>query len=100
MEPSKLLEFDSRLVAFTQELPFQEGKPLSPIVEEGEGRIVLVNYSSNGVFPPQRHIYMASLHEHDDDDEPGREYDNELLADVSINECTTDAPQDEDEEHR
>jgi hypothetical protein len=43
---------------------------------------------------------MASLHEHDDDDEPGREYDNELLADVSVDKRTTDAPQDEDEEHR
>jgi hypothetical protein len=25
MEPSELLEYDSRLVAFAQELPFQEG---------------------------------------------------------------------------
>jgi hypothetical protein len=33
MEHSKLLEYDSRLVAFTQELPFQKGKPLSPILE-------------------------------------------------------------------
>jgi hypothetical protein len=46
MEPSELLEYDSRLVAFTQELPFQEGKPLSPIAEEGEGRTVLVDSSS------------------------------------------------------
>jgi hypothetical protein len=36
LEPSKLLEYDSRLVAFTQKLPFQEGKPLSPISKEGE----------------------------------------------------------------
>jgi hypothetical protein len=34
LEPSELLDYDSRLVAFTQELPFQEGKPLSPITEE------------------------------------------------------------------
>jgi hypothetical protein len=34
LEPSELLEYDSRLVAFTQELPFQEGKPLSLISEE------------------------------------------------------------------
>jgi hypothetical protein len=32
MEPSELLEYDSRLVAFTQELRFQEGKSLSSIV--------------------------------------------------------------------
>jgi hypothetical protein len=27
---------------------------------------------------------MASLHEHGDDDKPGREYDDELLADISL----------------
>jgi hypothetical protein len=98
MEPSKLLEYDSRLVAFTRELPFQGGKPLSPIVEEREGEIVLVDHSSIGEFSPERHVYMASIHEHGDDDEPGREYDDELLADVSTEERTADAPQDEDEE--
>jgi hypothetical protein len=72
MESSDLLEFDSRLVAFTQELPFQEGKPLSPIIEEGEGRTVLIDYSSSGELSLQRHVYLASLHEHDDDDELGR----------------------------
>jgi hypothetical protein len=72
MEPSELLEYDSRLVAFTQELPFQEGKPLSPIIEEGEGRTVLIDYSSSGELSLQRHVYLASLHEHDDDDELGR----------------------------
>jgi hypothetical protein len=40
MEPSELLEYDSCLVAFTQELPFQEGKPISCITEEEEGSIV------------------------------------------------------------
>jgi hypothetical protein len=100
MEPSELLEYDSRVVAFIQELPFQEGKLLSPIIEEGEGRIVLIDYSSSGEFSLQHLIYLASLHEHDDDDEPGRKYDDKLLADVSADECTVDAPQDEDEEHR
>jgi hypothetical protein len=43
---------------------------------------------------------MASLREHDDNDEPGRDYDDELLADVSADKRMADAPQDEDEEHR
>jgi chromatin segregation and condensation protein Rec8/ScpA/Scc1 (kleisin family) len=43
---------------------------------------------------------MASLREHDDDDEPGREYDDELLTDISVDERIADAHQDEDEEHR
>jgi hypothetical protein len=45
LEPSELLEYNSRLVAFMQELPFQEGKPLSSILEEGEGSTELVKYS-------------------------------------------------------
>jgi hypothetical protein len=100
MEPSKLLEFDSRLVAFTQELPFQLGKPLSPIIEEEEGGTVLVDYSCSGEFSPQCHIHMPSLCKHDDDDEPGREYDDELLVDVFANVRMADTPQDKDEEHR
>jgi hypothetical protein len=59
MEPSELLGYDFRLVAFTLELPFQEGKPLSPIAKEGEGKIVLINYSSSGEFLLKHHIYMA-----------------------------------------
>jgi hypothetical protein len=94
MEPSELLKYDSHLVAFTQELPFKEGKPLSPIAKEGEGRIVLIDYSSSGEFSPQRHVYMASIHDHADDDELGREYDDELLTDVSAIERMEDTRQD------
>jgi hypothetical protein len=35
-----------------------------------------------------------------DNDEPGPEYDAELLTDVSADERTADAPQDENEEYR
>jgi hypothetical protein len=88
MEPSELLEYDSRLLAFTQELPFQEGNPLSPIIKEEEGKTVLVDYNSSGEFSPQHYVYMASLREHDDDDKLGREYNDELLVDVSADERT------------
>jgi hypothetical protein len=40
---------------------------------------------------PDHQVYMASLH-NTDDDELGPEYDAELLADVSADERTTDAP--------
>jgi hypothetical protein len=100
MEPSELLEYDSRLVAFTKELPFQESKPLTPIAEEGEGEIVPVDYSSSSELSPEHHVYMASIREHGDNDEPGREYDNELLMDATADERMADAPQDEDEERR
>jgi hypothetical protein len=42
---------------------------------------------------------MASLH-NAEEDELDPQYDNEQLADVSDHEPTTDAPQDEDEEHQ
>jgi signal transduction histidine kinase len=42
---------------------------------------------------------MASLCNMEED-ELGTQYDNEQLADVSADEPTVDAPQDEDEEHR
>jgi hypothetical protein len=99
LEPSELLEYDSCLVAFTQKLPFEEGKPLSTILEEGEGSTELVEYSHTAENSPDRQVYMASLH-NVNDDEPGSEYDAELLADVYVDEHTADAPQDKNEEHR
>jgi hypothetical protein len=99
LEPSKLFDYDSRLVAFTQELPFQEGEPLSPIAEEGDGSIELLEHSHTADNSSDRQVYMASLC-NADDDELGPEYDDEQLADMSADEPTADAPQDENEEHR
>jgi hypothetical protein len=98
-EPSELLDYNSRLVAFMQELPFQEGRPLSPIAEEGESSTELLDHSRTANHSLDRQVCMASLHNTEDDKlEP--QYDNEQLADVSADEPTADAPQDEDEEHR
>jgi signal transduction histidine kinase len=98
-EPSELLDYESRLVAFTQELPFQEGRPLSPIVEEGKSSIELLKYSLKANYSPDRQVCMASLR-NTEEDELGTQYDNEQLMDVSADEPTINAPQDEDEEHR
>jgi hypothetical protein len=98
-EPFEPLDFDSRLVAFTQEPPFQEGRPLSPIVGEGERSIELLDHSLRANHSPDRQVCMASLH-NAEEDELGTQYDNEQLADVSVDEPTADAPQDEDEEQR
>jgi hypothetical protein len=91
LEPSELLEYDSCLLAFMQELPFQEGKPLSPISEQGEGSTELVEYSHTAENSLNCQVYMASLR-NADDDEAGPEYDTELLTDVSADERTMDAP--------
>jgi hypothetical protein len=98
-EPSELLDYESRLMVFTQELSFQEGRPLSYIVEEGESSTELLEYSLRANHSPDRQVCMASLH-NTEEDELGTQYDNEQLVDVSADEPTADSPQDEDEEHR
>jgi hypothetical protein len=91
LEPSELLDYESRLVAFMQELPFQEGKPLPPIAEEGDSSTKLLVYSLTTNNSPDHQGYMASLR-NTNDDELGPKYDNEQLADISSNEPTADAP--------
>jgi hypothetical protein len=98
-EPSELLDYESCLVAFTLELPFQEGRQLSPIVEEGESSTELLDYSLKANHSRDRQVCIASLR-NAEEDELGTQYDNEQLVDVSADEPTAVAPQDEDEEHR
>jgi hypothetical protein len=68
LEPSELLKYNSCLVAFMQELPFQEGKPLSRISKEGEGSTELVKYSHTVESSPNHQVYMTSLGNVDDDE--------------------------------
>ncbi|RLN12210.1 hypothetical protein C2845_PM09G10430 [Panicum miliaceum] len=102
MEPSELLDNDARLVATIQELPFQQGRPLSPIQEERSGSTastVLVTTDYSGDYSPKCEVYMASIRDVNND-EPGIEFDNELENDISGDENTADTPQDEDEEKK
>jgi hypothetical protein len=98
-EPSELFDCKSRLVAFTQELPFQEGRPLSPIKEEGESSTELLEYSLRANQSADHLVCMASIR-NAEEDEPSTQYDDEQLMDVSADELTAGTPQDEDEEHR
>jgi hypothetical protein len=86
-------------VAFMQELPFQKGRPLSPIAEEGESSTELLEYSLMANHSPDHQVCMVSLRKAEDN-ELDPYYDNEQLTDVSADEPIADAPQDEDEEHR
>jgi chromatin segregation and condensation protein Rec8/ScpA/Scc1 (kleisin family) len=43
---------------------------------------------------------MASIRDHEDDDEPGNQYVNELLADITADENMANTPQDKDKERR
>jgi hypothetical protein len=91
LELSELLEYDSHLVVFTQELPFQEGRSLSHITEVEEGSAELLKYSHTAERLLDHQVYMASLRNMEDD-EPGPEYDAELLMNVLADERTADAP--------
>jgi hypothetical protein len=54
MESSELLDDSTRLVAYIQELSYQEGRPLASIAE-GEGHTILVDYSSSSSeYSPER----------------------------------------------
>jgi hypothetical protein len=82
-----------------QELPFQEGRPLSPIAKEGESSTELLEYSLMANHSLDCQVCMASLR-NTEEDKLDPQYDNEQLADVSADESRADAPHDEDEEHR
>jgi hypothetical protein len=85
-------------VAFIQELPFQEGRPLFPIAEEGKTSTELLEYSLTANHSPDRQVCMASLR-NVEDDELDPQYNNKQLGDITADEPIADAPQNEDEEH-
>ena len=56
MEPLELFGYDSRLVAYLLDLPYQEGIQLSPIREEGTE---LVELTSDNSVSTDHHIFMV-----------------------------------------
>ncbi|RLN42287.1 hypothetical protein C2845_PM01G44920 [Panicum miliaceum] len=101
MEASELLDDDARLVATIQELPFQKGRPLLPIQEETSrtttSTLIITDYS--GDYSSERKIYMASVHDLGDN-VPDIKFDNEPEDEISANQDTASAPQNETEEQR
>jgi hypothetical protein len=67
-EPSELLNYESRLVAFMQELPFQEDRPLSLIAKERETSTELLEYSLTANHSLDHQVCMASLRNVEDDE--------------------------------
>lgn len=68
-------------MAHLDTLPYQEGKPISTIPEEGT---VLIDYSSDE-HTSHRHVYMAEV------DAEGEGNPNELLEQISGDENTANA---------
>ena len=54
---AKLLD-NAHLVICLQDLPYQQGIPLSPIEEEGVGKNVLVDYRTTYDSSPDRQVYV------------------------------------------
>ena len=83
-----LLHNDTRFVAYIEDLPYQEGRLLFPIDKGRECNTVLIDYSSShDEHSPERHIFMATIGDSDNDP-----YTNELLENISDDERTADAP--------
>ena len=85
---------NARLETCLRDLPYQSGRPLSPIEEEGVGDIALVDYSTTH-STPDRQVYISL---HGDDSALGSQadqYANENLDQISDDELSVNAPQDE-----
>jgi hypothetical protein len=91
MQPTKLLD-ESCLVAYNPDLPFQAGKPLSPIGKEGAGDTKLVDYNTTYESSPDRHVYLAIVGDLGEGEEC---YANELAEHISADEPSANAPQNE-----
>ena len=85
---------NARLVACLRDLPYQSGRPLSPVREEGIGDTALVDYNTSHSTPDQQ-VYVSL---HGDDSALGSQadrYANERLEQISDDELSVNAPQDE-----
>lgn len=73
-------------MACLEQLPFQDGRPLSPIEKEEAAMSVLSTTDPMSVNNcADRHMYMATI------DEVKGQYDNELPGDISTDELTVNA---------
>ena len=90
---------NARLETCLRDLPYQSGRPLSPIVEEGVGNIALVDYSTTH-STPERQVYVSI---HGDDSTLGSQADqyvNENLDQISDDDLSVNAPQDESQQDK
>ena len=85
---------NARMVACLWDLPYQPGRPLSPVRGEEVGDIAVVNYSMTH-STPDRQVYVSL---HGDESALGSQadrYANESLDQISEDELSVNAPQDE-----
>jgi hypothetical protein len=90
---------NARLVACLQDLPYQLGRPLSPIGEEEIGDIALVDYSTTH-STPNRQVYVSLQGEESALESQTDQYANENLDQISDDELSVNAPHDESQQDR
>ena len=90
---------NARLVACLRDLPYQPGKPLSPVREEEIGDTTLVDYSTTH-STPDRQLYVSLHGEESALGSQADRYANDSLDQISDDELLVNAPQDESQQDK
>ena len=90
---------NARLVACLRDLPYQLGRPLYPVRGEEIGDTALVDYSTTH-STPDRQVYVSLHGEKSALDSQANHYANENLEQISDDELSVNAPQDESQQDR
>jgi len=90
---------NARLVACLRDLPYQPGRPLSPVRGEEIGDTALVDYSSTHSIP-DRQVYVSLHGEERALGSQADRYVNETLDQILDDELSVNAPQDEPQQDK
>jgi len=90
---------NARLVACLRDLPYQPGRPLSPVRGEEIGDTVLVDYSTTH-STPDKQVYVSLHGEESTLGSQADRYANETLDQISDDELSVNAPQDESQQNK
>jgi len=94
--PAELLD-SLREVASIDDLPYQHGTPLTPIRETGSRGTELADYGSDlECYTPERQVSVI-IPNQQDPDAPSQHDPNETPDQISEDDQTQNAPQDDDE---
>ena len=86
-------------MACLRDLPYQSGRPLSPVRGDEIGDTALVDYSTTH-STPDRQVYVSLHGEECALDSRADQYANENLDQISDDELSVNAPQDESQQDR
>jgi len=90
---------NARVVACLRDLPYQPGRPLSPIRGEEIGDTALVDYSTTH-STPDRQVYVSLHREESAVGSRADQYANENMDQISDDELSVNAAQDESQQDK